>query len=48
MKMGTNLVVFILFFGVALIEAFQEQNWLQASLFLILGMIFLWADFKKS
>jgi hypothetical protein len=43
----TNLAVFIIFFGIALIEAFQKQNWLEAILFLALGLISLWADFKK-
>ena len=43
----TNLAVFIIFFGIALIEAFQNKNWLQALLFLSLGIISLWADFKK-
>ena len=43
----TNLAVFIIFFGIALIEAFQKQNWLEAALFLALGLISLWADFKK-
>ncbi len=42
-----NLAVFILFFGIALIEAIQKQNWLEAGLFLALGIISLWADFKK-
>ena len=46
-KIGTNLVVFILFFGIALIEAFQRQNWLGAFLFVLLGIVFIWADRKK-
>jgi len=43
----TNLAVFIIFFGIALIEAFQKQNWLEAALFLALGGLSLWADFRK-
>ena len=43
----TNLAVFVIFFGIALIEAFQKQNWLEASLFLALGILSFWADFKK-
>lgn len=43
----TNLAVFIIFFGIALIEAFQKQNWLEAALFLALGVISLWADVRK-
>jgi len=44
----TSLAVFIIFFGIALIEALQKQNWLEAALFLALGIISLWADIKKS
>lgn len=42
-----NFGVFVLFFGIALIEAFQKQNWLEALLFVSLGVLSLWADFKK-
>ncbi len=48
MKLGVNFAVFVLFFGIALIEAFQKQNWLEAALFLALGGMFVWADLKKS
>ncbi|MDO8492515.1 MAG: hypothetical protein Q7S34_02660 [bacterium] len=44
----TNMAVFIIFFGIALIEALQNQNWLEALLFLALGGISLWADIKKT
>jgi len=43
----TNLAVFILFFGIALIEAIQKNNWIEAALFLALGMLSLRADFLK-
>jgi hypothetical protein len=43
-----NLAVFALFFGLALIEALQNQNWLEAGIFAALGVISLWADLKKS
>jgi hypothetical protein len=43
----TNIAVFLLFFGIALIEAFRRDNWLQAGLFLALGILSLWADFRK-
>lgn len=42
-----NIAVFVLFFGIALIEAVQKQNWLEAALFAVLGVISLWADFRK-
>ena len=39
----SNIAVFVLFFGVALIEALQKNNWLEAAL----GVLSLWADFSK-
>jgi len=41
----TNLAVFVLFFGIALVEAIQKSNWIEAALFLALGVLSLWADF---
>ncbi len=43
----TNLAVFALFFGLALIEALERSNWIAAILFLALGIMSLWADLKK-
>gem|GEM_PF-779360 len=43
-----NFAVFVMFFGIALIEAFQRQSWVEAGLFLALGVMFLWADFKEN
>lgn len=40
-----NLAVFVIFFGIALIEAIQKHNWIEATLFLALGIMSLWADF---
>jgi hypothetical protein len=42
-----NFVVFILFFGIALIEAVQNHNWIEASLFLALGIFSFWVDIRK-
>lgn len=42
-----NLTVFALFFGIALIEAVHKRNWLEAVLFAALGVLSLWADFRK-
>jgi len=47
-KLGTNSAVFVLFFGVATIEAFQTQNWLMVALWVAIGLVFLFADLKKS
>jgi hypothetical protein len=43
----SNLAVFIIFFGIALIEAIQKGNWLEAALFLALGALSLRADFSQ-
>jgi hypothetical protein len=46
-KFGTNFTVFLLFFGVAVLEAFQTQNWLKAVFWLAIGIVFLAADNLK-
>ena len=43
----TNIAIFLLFFGIALIEAIKKQNWLEAALFLALGVISLLADIRE-
>ena len=47
LNFGANFTVFLIFFGIALIAAFQTQNWLEALLFVALGIISLWADSQK-
>lgn len=42
-----NLAVFVIFFGIALIEAIQKGNWVEAVLFLALGALSLRADFSR-
>jgi membrane-associated PAP2 superfamily phosphatase len=44
---SSGFAVFILFFGVALIEAIQKHDWLEASLFLALGVLFLVSDTRR-
>jgi hypothetical protein len=44
MKLGTNFTVFLLFFGVATLEAFQTRNWIKAAFWLAIGIVFLLAD----
>jgi hypothetical protein len=45
-KLGANFAIFALFFGVATLEALQSQNWLKATFWLSIGVVFLWADNK--
>jgi hypothetical protein len=47
MKFGTNTAIFLLFFGIAFIEAIQTQNFLLSLLFFGLGIVFLFADNVK-
>ncbi len=42
-----SVAVFVLFFGIALIEALRNSNWLEAALFMALGGLSLWADWRK-
>jgi hypothetical protein len=46
-RMGTNVTVFLLFFGVALLESIQTQNWLKATFWLAIAFVFLLADRQK-
>jgi hypothetical protein len=47
-KLGTSFTVFLLFFGVAALEAFQTRNWIKAALWLAIGGVFLVADNLKN
>ena len=38
---GPNFAVFVLFFGVALIEAARHGDWLIVAVFVALGILFL-------
>ena len=46
-RLGANFAVFLLFFGVAALEAFQSRNWLKSVLWLAIGIVFLAADNLK-
>ena len=48
-KFGTNFAVFVLFFGVAVIEAIQTKNWLKVGFWIAISLVFLFADnFSKN
>ena len=47
MKFGTNLAVFLLFFGIALLDALQSKDWLRSAFWLAIGLVFLRADALK-
>ena len=43
-RLGTNFTIFLLFFGVAALEALQMRNWLKAGFWLAIGCAFLYMD----
>ena len=44
LKFGTNFVIFILFFGVAVVETVQTKNWIKVSFWIAISLVFLLAD----
>jgi hypothetical protein len=44
LEFGSNFALFILFFGVAWLEALRHGNWLAAAGWTALSLIFLGAD----
>ena len=47
LRLSTNFAVFLLFFGVAAVEAFQTRNWLKAIFWVAIGIVFFAADNLK-
>ena len=43
-KLGSGFAIFLIFFGIALLEAFKAHNWLLAAFWLGIGMLFLVGD----
>ena len=43
-RLNTNFTIFVLFFGLATLEAFQTRNWLRAAFWLAIAIVFLVAD----
>jgi hypothetical protein len=46
-RLSTNFAVFLLFFGVAALEAFQTANYAKVAFWLAIGIVFLAADNQK-
>jgi hypothetical protein len=44
LKLGTNFAIFILFFGIATIEAIQTKNWIKVAFWVAISLVFLFAD----
>ena len=45
--LGPNVTIFLLFFGISLLDAVRSRDWLRALLWLALGLVFLRADALK-
>jgi len=43
-RLGQGFVVFILFFGIALLDAIHEFDWLKIVFWLATGLVFIIAD----
>jgi hypothetical protein len=43
-RVGSNVTVFLLFFGIALLDAIQSHAWVRAVLWVAIGLVFLRAD----
>jgi hypothetical protein len=46
-RLGTNVTVFLLFFGISLLDAVRSHDWLSSALWLAIGLVFLRADALK-
>ena len=44
---GPGFVIFLIFFGVSLLEAFQTKNWLRVFFWLAIGFLFLVLDNRR-
>jgi hypothetical protein len=47
-RLGANFAIFLLFFGVAALEAFQTLDWIKAAFWLAIGIVFLVGDNLRS
>jgi len=46
-KMGAGFVVFLIFFGVAFLEAFRSKNWVVVGFWILMALLFLLLDSGK-
>ncbi len=46
-KLRTSVTVFLLFFGIATLEAFRTRNWMNAAFWVAIAIMFLIADNLK-
>lgn len=46
-KLSKNFAIFLIFFGVATLDAIQTQNWVRVAFWVVIGAFFLVADNLK-
>lgn len=44
LRLGSNFAVFVLFFGLSVLEVFQAGSWLRAAFWLAIAAVFLYGD----
>ena len=48
LRMGSSVTVFLIFFGISLIDAIWSRHWLGAALWLAFGALFVRADSRTA
>ena len=48
LRAGANFTVFLLFFGLSLLDALWSGHWIRAGLWLLFGLLFLRADAMRA
>jgi len=46
-RIGTNVTIFLLFFGISLLDAVQTHDWIRAAFWAAIALVFLGADALK-
>jgi hypothetical protein len=44
LRLGPNFAIFVLFFGVAMLDAFSSRDFLRAAFWVAIACVFLFAD----
>jgi cell division protein FtsW (lipid II flippase) len=47
-KLGAGFIIFLLFFGVALLEAINTRNWMMVIFWAAIGLLFFVLDNQRS
>ena len=48
LKIRTSFTIFLLFFGISMLEAFRTRNWLKVAFWIAIAIMFLIADNLRS